>query len=83
MVWIAETAIDTGSHAAPYELRFRFAGSQGMEADLLRIDIEKFFAEMGIAQDQTFYSSGYFDMLNLYLGNGIEVYAVALLITFP
>ncbi len=43
MVWIAETAIDTGSHAAPYELRFRFAGSQGMEADLLRIDIEKFF----------------------------------------
>ncbi len=79
-VWIAETAIDTGSHAAPYELRFRFAGSQGMEADLLRIDIEKFFAEMGIAQDQTFYSSGYFDMLNLYLGNGIEVYAVALLI---
>ena len=76
-VWISESAVEPES---PYELRFRFAGSQGMEPAQLRADIEQFFAEMGIPEDQTFYSSSYFGMVDLYLGNGMEVYAAALLI---
>ena len=35
---------------------------------------------MGIPEDRTFYSSSYFGMVDLYLGNGMEVYAAALLI---
>ncbi len=76
-VWIPETALDAES---PYELRFRFAGSQGMEPDQLRADIERFFAEMGIPEERTFFSSSYFGMVDLYLGNGMEVYAAAVLI---
>lgn len=76
-VWIPEAAVNTESS---YELRFRFAGSQGMEPDQLRADIERFFAEMGIPEDRTFYSSSYFGMVDLHLGNGMEVYAAALLI---
>ena len=76
-IWIPEAAVDASS---PYELRFRYAGSQGMEPDQLRADIERFFAEMGIPEDRTFYSSNYFGMVDLYLGNGMEVYAAALLI---
>ena len=76
-VWISETAVEPES---PYELRFRFAGSQGMEPAQLRADIERFFVEMGIPEDRTFYSSNYFGMVDLYLGNGMEVYAAALLI---
>ena len=79
-VWIPKTAVGADGHDAPYELRFRFAGSQGMEPDQLRADIERFFAEMGIPEDRTFYSSSYFGMVDLYLGNGMEVYAAALLI---
>ena len=77
IVWIPEAAVDAES---PYELRFRFAGSQGMEPDQLRADIERFFAEMGIPEDRTFYSSNYFGMVDLYLGSGMEVYAAAVLI---
>ncbi len=76
-VWIPEAAVEPKS---PYELRFRFAGSQSMEPAQLRADIERFFAEMGIPEDRTFYSSSYFGMVDLYLGNGMEVYAAALLI---
>ena len=76
-VWISESAVEPES---PYELRFRFAGSQGMEPAQLRADIERFFAEMGIPEDRTFYSSNYFGMVDLYLGNGMEVYAAAVLI---
>ena len=79
-VWIPETAVKADGHKAPYELRFRFAGSQGMEPAQLRADIEQFFAEMGIPEERTFYSSSYFGMVDLYLGNGMEVYAAALLI---
>ena len=79
-VWIAETAVDIASHPAPYELRFRFAGSQDMESTQLRMDIEKFFIEMGITQEQTFYSSNYFGMLDIYLGNGMEIYTLSVLI---
>ena len=76
-VWIPEAAVNVESS---YELRFRFAGSKGMEPDQLRADIEQFFTEMGIPEDRTFYSSSYFGMVDLYLGNGMEVYAAALLI---
>ena len=79
-IWIPEAAVDADGHNASYELRFRFARSQGMEPARLRADIEQFFSEMGIPQDRTFYSSGYFGMVDLYLGNGMEVYAAALLI---
>ena len=77
-VWIPETAVEADGRNAPYELRFRFAG--GMEPDQLRSDIEQFFTEMGIPEDRTFYSSSYFGMVDLYLGNGMEVYAAAALI---
>ncbi len=76
-VWISESAVEPES---PYELRFRFAGSQGMEPAQLRADIEQFFMEMGIPEDRTFYSSNYFGMVDLYLGNGMEVYVAAALI---
>ncbi len=76
-VWISESAVEPES---PYELRFRFAGSQGMEPAQLRADIEQFFMEMGIPEDRTFYSSNYFGMVDLYPGNGMEVYVAAALI---
>lgn len=79
-VWIPETAVEADGHNAPYELRFRFVGSQDMEPDQLRADIEQFFLEMGIPEDRTFYSSSYFGMVDLYLGNGMEVYVAAALI---
>ncbi len=79
-VWVAESAVETERLSTPYELRFRFAGSQGMEPASLRTDIERFFAEMGIPEEQTFYSSSYFGMLDLYLGNGIEIYVMSVLI---
>ena len=80
MVWISESAVVTDSHTAPYELRFRFAESQGKEPAQLRIDIERFFAGMGIPEDRTFYSSNYFGMLDLYLGTGMEIYVLLVLI---
>ncbi len=76
-VWIPEAAVNAESS---YELRFRFAESKGMEPAQLRADIEQFFTEMGIPEDRTFYSSSYFGMVDLYLGNGMEVYAAAFLI---
>lgn len=79
-VWIPEIAVDTGIHKTPYELRFRFEGSQVMEPESLRADIERFFAEMGIPADRTFYSSNYFGMVDIYLGNGIEIYVLSVLI---
>ncbi|NBK92119.1 FtsX-like permease family protein [bacterium 1XD21-13] len=79
-VWTSEAAVDTASHRAPYELRFRFAGSRGMEPEMLRTDIERFFAEMGIPADRTFYSSNYFGMVDLYLGSGMEIYILSVLI---
>ncbi len=79
-VWIPEIAVDTGIHQAPYELRFRFEGSQVMEPERLRADIERFFSEMEIPADRTFYSSSYFGMVDLYLGSGMEIYVLSVLI---
>ena len=80
LVWIPEDSVDTAGHEAPYDLWFRFGGSQGMEPAELRTDIERFFAETGIPEDQTFYSSSYFGMLDLYLGSGMEIYILSVLI---
>ena len=79
-VWISEDSVDMAGHKAPYDLRFCFAGSQGMEPDQLRMEIEAFFRGMGIPEDRTFYSSSYFGMLDLYLGSGMEIYALSILI---
>ncbi|MCI8416670.1 MAG: FtsX-like permease family protein [Lachnospiraceae bacterium] len=79
-VWIGETAVGANGNEAPYELRFRFAGSQVMEPAQLRGDIEQFFAEMGIPKERTFYSSSYFEMVDIYLGDGMEIYVLAVLI---
>ncbi len=51
-----------------------------MEPDELRTDIERFFAEMDIPADRTFYSSSYFGMVDLYLGSGMEIYVLSVLI---
>ena len=51
-----------------------------MEPERLRTDIERFFTEMGIPADRTFYSSNYFGMMDLYLGSGMEIYALSVLI---
>ncbi len=79
-VWIAETAVNMDSHKVPYELRFRFAGSQGVQPDQLRLEIEQFFREMNIPEEQTFYSSNYFSIVDLYLGGEMEIYILAGLI---
>ncbi|MCI8443383.1 MAG: FtsX-like permease family protein [Provencibacterium sp.] len=79
-VWTAEAAAGAGGHESLYELRFRFAGSQGAQPARLRLEIERFFAEMGIPEECTFYSSNYFDMVDLYLGSGMEIYVMAVLI---
>ncbi len=78
--WIAEDAALTEGSLAPYELRFQFAGSQTGDSEQLRMDIQAFFEEMGISEDRTFYSSNYFDMAEIYLGNGLEIYVLAALI---
>lgn len=79
-VWIAEAAACTEGDQALYELRFRFAGSQVTDTEQLKGDIQAFFEEMNIPEDRTFYSSNYFDMSEIYLGNGMEIYALAVLI---
>ena len=80
ILWISEREALSGGNPAPYELRFRFAGSQLAEPEQLRLDIAAFFREMGIDEERTFYSSNYFDAAELALGSGIEIYALALLI---
>jgi len=67
----------TSESVGPYELRFRFAESQQMEPAKLRAEIERFFIEMGIPADRTFYSSSYFGMVDLYLGSGVEIYVLS------
>ena len=79
-LWISEREALSGGDSAPYELRFRFAGSQLVEPERLKLDIATFFREMGVPEEQTFYSSNYFDAAELALGSGVEIYALALLI---
>lgn len=79
-VWISEAAALSGGSTTPYELRFRFTGNQVTDTEQLRIDIDTFFEEMGVPADKTFYSSNYFDMADVYLGNDMEIYVSALLI---
>lgn len=80
-VWVSQSAaLSLNKSETPYELRFRFAGSQVEDTEQLMMDIENFFTEMNIPTDQTFFSSNYFDMANVYLGNGMEIYVLAILI---
>lgn len=79
-LWISEQEALSADNPAPYELRFCFAGSQMEEPERLRLDIAAFFREMGVPEEQTFYSSNYFDTTELALGSGIEIYALAVLI---
>lgn len=79
-LWISEGEALSSGNPAPYELRFRFAGSQRAEPARLKLDIAAFFREMGVPDEQTFYSSNYFDAAELTLGSGVEIYALALLI---
>ena len=80
--WISESAALalTGYNETPYELRFRFAQSQPGNAEQLRADINAFFKEMGIPEDRIFFSSNYFEMAELYLGNDMEVYLLSIVI---
>ncbi len=77
-LWISEREALSDGNPAPYELRFRFDGSQPPEE--LKLDIATFFREMGVPEEQTFTSSNYFDAAELALGSGVEIYALALLI---
>lgn len=79
-IWISESSISIDENPAPYELYFRFAKSQMTDVEQLRLDIEAFFEEMGIPADRTFYSSNYFGMVELYLGNDMEIYLLAVFI---
>ncbi len=79
-IWISESSISIDENPAPYELYFRFAKNQMTDVEQLRLDIEAFFEEMGIPADRTFYSSNYFGMVELYLGNDMEIYLLAIFI---
>ncbi len=79
-IWISESSISIDENPAPYELYFRFAKNQMTDVEQLRLDIEAFFEEMGIPADRTFYSSNYFGMVELYLGNDMEIYLLAVFI---
>lgn len=79
MIWISDT-VTASKGEAPYELRFRFIGSHVSNTEQLRADIEQFFEEMGIPKDDTFFSSNYFDLANVYIGNDIEIFILAILI---
>lgn len=63
-----------------YTLKFRMKYSERLEPEALKADIAAFFDRMDIHKDNTFYSSNYFDMANLYLGTDYSVYAAALFI---
>ncbi len=80
MVWISETAAAAGREEAHFELRFRFAQGESMDTHRLQEEIDAFFEEMGITKDRIFYSSNYFKMTEIYLGSGMEIYALALII---
>lgn len=79
-VFISEEEALSHSGDKPYTLRFRFAGSEVEAPEQLRADIAAFYVEMGVPEGNTFYSSNYFDMTDLYLGSNLPVYGLALLI---
>lgn len=53
-LWISEEEALCPGNPAPYELRFRFAGSQIAEPERLRLDIAAFFREMGFPGNRPF-----------------------------
>lgn len=64
----------------PFDIRFRLAGDYAGQPEQLRADIQAFFQEMGIPEEETFFSSTYFDLSDFYMGSDMPVYAVAVLI---
>lgn len=64
----------------PFTIRFRFVGSDVGMPEVLRAEIAAFYEEMGLAEQNVFYSSNYFELNELYLSNGQYVYVVAFLI---
>lgn len=78
-VYISE-ALAASQSDKPFTLRFRLAGSDAGRPEQLQADIEAFYREMNIPEDDTFLSSNYFDMSSLYLGSDMPIYVVAVLI---
>ena len=66
--WLSESAaLALAGHTEnPYELRFRFIQEQPGDVEQLRADINAFFREMGISEERTFFSSNYFEAMELY-----------------
>lgn len=64
----------------PFDIRFRLAGDYTGQPEQLREDIQAFFQEMGVPEEETFFSSTYFDLSSFYMGSDMPVYAVAVLI---
>ncbi len=79
-IWISEAAVKADGREAPFELQFRFKGSNSLDTHKLREDIYAFFADMGIPEERIFFSSNYFNTTELYLGSGMEIYGLAALI---
>ncbi|MFT3984249.1 MAG: ABC transporter permease [Lachnospiraceae bacterium] len=77
-VLISEMAVEFSGNASPYTLKFRMTGNQTPEQ--LKEEIASFFDVMNIPIEQTFYSSTYFEMTDLYLGSDMPVYIVALFV---
>lgn len=79
--YISEAEVAAYGGEKPFTLRFRFAGGQMEQPKALREDIESFYKRMDIPESQTFYSSNYFDMTGLYLGDDtMMLFGVAALI---
>lgn len=80
-VYISEELAVLQGGEKPFTLRFRFMGSDIKQPEQLRADIAAFYQEMGVSEENTFYSSTYFDLSDLYLGSDLSVYGVALLMS--
>ncbi len=80
--WLSESAaLALAGHTEnPYELRFRFIQEQPGDVEQLRADINAFFREMGISEERTFFSSNYFEAMELYLGSDVEAYLLSAVI---
>lgn len=79
-VYISESLALAQGGETPFDIRFRFVGDNTGQPEQLRADIEAFYEEMGIPEQDRFFSSNYFDMTELYLGSDQPVYGVALLV---
>lgn len=79
-LYISEALAVARGGEKPFTIRFRMAGGDMGQPEQLRKEIEQFYEEMGVPERNTFYSSTYFDLSDIYLGSDMPVYGVALLI---